>query len=52
MILGILPLSIETERFNKTPLNERFCKYCKTSIKDEFHFILQCEIYKNDRQEL
>ena len=38
-----LPLAIETGRFfkPKTPLNQRLCRFCKTSvIEDETHFLI------------
>ena len=45
-------LAIETGRWhkpNKIPRNERKCCVCKT-LEDEFHFLLECSIYKNLRQ--
>ena len=45
-------LCIETGRWNKpvsTPVNERKCLICK-ELEDEFHFILQCNMYKELRK--
>ena len=50
--LGILPLAIETGRFNQTPANERFCYFCKTEVEDEFHFICKCNLYNDIRNNL
>lgn len=49
------PLYIEQLRYKKKddeiiPKNERFCPLCKSGqIEDENHFILDCDIYKNQR---
>jgi len=50
--LGILPLSIETGRFNNIPSNERYCHFCKSLVEDEFHFICECSLYQNVRNNL
>ena len=40
---GILPLKIETDRYQGIPLNERKCRLCNSgSIEDETHFLFQC----------
>ena len=47
-----LPLAIETGRFTnpKTPLNQRLCRFCKTSaIEDETHFLIACDLYSDIR---
>ena len=50
---GILPLRIETGRYNNLPLHERLCVYCQENeIEDEFHFLLECPLYTDMRQEL
>ena len=37
-------LEIETGRWAKTPVNERFCKICDSSkIGDEFHLTMKCK---------
>ena len=44
--LGMLPLHIETGRFNDTPVHERICKLCDSNmVEDEKHFILHCPKY-------
>ena len=51
--LGILPLHIETGRYNRTLLENRTCKLCNTNvIEDEMHFLLQCKTYSEDRKKL
>ena len=50
---GILPIHVETGRFNRTPLEERTCAICgKAEIEDEEHFLLKCSKYKNTRNNL
>lgn len=47
---GILPLRVETGRYQNEPLQERYCVLCKSnSIEDEKHFIFQCKFYENNR---
>jgi hypothetical protein len=41
-------LEIEKGRYNKTPCEERLCKYCGV-IEDEAHFILKCKVNRNLR---
>ena len=52
--LGILPLHIETGRYNNTVLENRLCLFCSESycIEDEFHFLIKCELYKPLRETL
>jgi hypothetical protein len=50
--LGVLPLEIETGRYNDTPVEERICKMCKDGVEDEIHFLCKCVNYNNFRQEL
>ncbi len=48
---GILPLSIETGRFQNIPREFRLCTMCNDNvIEDETHFIFYCNQY-NDLQE-
>ena len=51
--LGILPLHIETGRYNNTPFDNRKCTICNTDVlEDEFHFIMSCPNYINLRTKL
>ena len=51
--LGILPLHIETGRFNGTPEIERKCKLCnQDTIENEMHFLLKCSKYQQERETL
>ena len=46
-------LLIEEGRRNRPilPRNERLCKKCD-KIEDENHFLIKCDLYKNDRKEM
>ena len=47
---GILPLAIETGRFNNIPVEYRLCRYCnENEIEDEIHFLLNCSAYNEFR---
>ena len=46
-------LSVETGRFDKTPLEKRLCAMCdKGLVKDEFHFMISCTAYEKPRDHL
>ena len=48
--LGILPIAIETGRFNNIPADERYCFVCNCQeIEVELHFIFHCNHYENER---
>ena len=48
---GILPLKIETGRYNQIPVELRLCLVCDTfSIEDESHFLFHCSFYNDLRQ--
>ena len=32
------------------PLNERKCEHCKNELGDEFHYLLKCELFSEDRR--
>ena len=50
---GILPLKIETGRFQKLSVEERRCEYCTDNvIEDEMHFICTCSLYTEFRTKL
>ncbi len=47
---GILPLHIETGRWQGTQLDKRICKVCNSnSVENEEHFIFHCNKYNNTR---
>ncbi len=47
---GILPLEIETGRWQNKPVEERICKICESGeAENEFHFIFSCTLYNNIR---
>ena len=50
-------LFIETGRYakkeNRLPPAERLCKFCSLGVcEDEYHFIMKCELYNSDRENL
>jgi len=48
--LGILPLSIETGRYQDIPIEYRFCNYCNQNcVESEIHFLLFCDNYNELR---
>ena len=48
--LGILPLRIETGRYNNLDVNQRTCLVCNTKdIEDEHHFLFGCNFYSTER---
>ena len=50
--LGILPINVEIGRFRNIALEERKCEKCTTEIEDEIHFLLDCSLYKPEREKL
>ena len=42
-------LPVETGRWNNTPLSERICHLCQTEVGDEFHFVLKCNFFNDQR---
>ena len=50
---GILPLHIETGRFEGKAEAERLCKFCDTnSVESDTHFLFQCPLYIDHRNTL
>jgi hypothetical protein len=52
---GCLLLAVETVLYTRPniPLNERKCKFCSNnSVKDEIHFLLDCDFYSDLRYAL
>ena len=47
---GVLPLHIESGRWNNTPLENRICCLCKEGIEDEVHFAFVCSKLSNKRE--
>jgi hypothetical protein len=51
--VGILPLRIETGRYVGEAPEQRLCRFCSLNmIEDELHFILNCELYNNIRNDI
>ena len=50
--LGTLPINIETGRHRKEELKNRTCPKCTTCVENEYHFLLECSLYKTQRTEL
>jgi hypothetical protein len=50
---GVLPLAIETGRYNRTPLQDRLCKLCNMqSVESETHFLIECPLYTDLRHDM
>ena len=48
---GILPLKIETDRYQGLPLEQRICKLCDSNaVEDELHFMFHCKALDEARQ--
>jgi len=47
--LGVLPLKIETGRYQNTPEKERTCDACSNTIENEIHFMFECPQYSPTR---
>ena len=46
---GLLDLRANTGRYENINYNDRICKMCNDSIEDEYHFLLECNIYDDIR---
>ena len=47
---GVLPLHIETGRFNNTKLEDRKCFFCDLDKEeDQWHSLFECETYTTQR---
>ena len=47
-------LKVEVGRYTKpkTPLEDRTCTFCLSSVEDEYHFLITCPMYKEEREKL
>ena len=45
-------LNIEKGRHANIPRDLRYCPFCTTSVETETHFILECQMYKDERKQL
>ena len=50
--IGVLPLKIETGRYNNVKVEDRMCELCDLDIEDEKHFVCSCPIYAAIREEI
>ena len=49
---GVLPLHIETGRFQNKKLEDRVCNICNTgAVESEYHFLFYCEFYSEQRNQ-
>ena len=45
---GVVPIKLETGRYNGAPVNNRICEMCDEGVvEDEFHVILNCSKYND-----
>ena len=50
---GILPLRIETGRYDGVALENRSCEFCSENVlEDEYHFMCSCDLYDDLRDSL
>ena len=49
---GVAPLRIETGRYERLPVDQRLCPFCKDLIENEIHVILKCPMYADIRSEM
>ncbi len=48
--LGVLPLRIETGRYQNLIEAERICEVCDSNqVENEYHFLFECDLYNNER---
>ena len=45
-------LMIEKGRHMNLAREQRFCPFCKNSIEDEIHFLIECKTYEEKRERL
>lgn len=49
---GILPIRLETGRYNREAVNERVCLYCNTdAVETEDHLVFDCPLYSEERKD-
>ena len=46
---GVLPIRIETGRFQRIPVEDRICELCGQEVEDEKHYTLRCECLEETR---
>ena len=49
---GTFPINIELGRHRRLPVAERTCPSCPQQIEDEYHFLLECANYRQERLKL
>ena len=53
LALGVLPIRIETGRYEKLLLKDRICPSCKgNTIETEEHFLFHCPLYESQRVQI
>lgn len=51
IISGTNNLRIETGRYNNMKVEHRICRLCNSAVEDEEHFLNECKIYEDIRNE-
>ena len=46
---GVALICLETVRYEKLPVNERFCHFCLDCVEDECPVILECPVHSDMR---
>lgn len=49
---GVAPLKLETGRYERLHLDERYCFHCAGTVESEKHVILECPLYDDLRYRL
>ena len=43
-------LPVETGRFRNIPHHERLCTLCSNDVGDEYHYLMECSFFRNERK--
>ena len=46
---GVAPIRLETGRYERLPVCDRVCPFCKNVVENETHVILSCPLYNDIR---
>ena len=49
---GVAPIRLETGRYERLPVCERVCPFCKDVVENETHVIISCPLYDDLRQQM
>lgn len=49
---GVVPLRLETDRYERIPVEQRLCFICDNVVEDELHVLINCPLYHDLRVDL